>query len=535
MGAIGSDFRIFEAKFRIPSAAKDVLRRPRLNAQLDGAAECKLIAVSAPAGFGKTTLVASWLHNPGGSPPSIQISEHGVIHHKAWLSLDEREDRLPAFVGHLIGAIHYVAPHLRFSAADMLQLPAYPPVADIARALISDIVAGGEAVTLVLDDYHLIHEAEIHSLVELLLAYSPDYFRLIVISLDDPPLPIARLCLQGRARQLRAAELRFRPEEATEFLRQALPADVTLETIAAVANQAAGWIAQLRLAAVLLQQASDQTSPESIQNLAVDYLMEELLANESPEVVAFLLATSVLERFSAPLAEALLEPHSQDVALECASIATGNGRRPAQILKSVVQAGLFVSELDTARTWYRYHDLFRELLLQRLRRDCPNDVLVLRRRAYEWLKKSGFVEEALVQAQAMDDTEALIDLVDQRILGAIQDYQWQTAQRWLDMLPPEAARMRPALLLARGMMLANAGASSQLRRVIQWAEAALTDPHLVQSVEQRSIWSGTLDLLRSEYARQRRTRSAKAWTPLAELSRQFPARTVLNDPSSPFV
>jgi LuxR family transcriptional regulator, maltose regulon positive regulatory protein len=489
--------RIFEAKFRMPPPSKAVISRPRLLARLDEAAECKLLVVTAPAGFGKTTLVSSWVRGVSVRTSSEHLRRPEPFHY-AWLSLDDRENDLGAFLGHLIGAVAYALPGASFATENILRMPAYPQVMEIAQSLIADLDALPGNLTLVLDDYHVIHEPQVHSLIDLLISYSPEQFRLIILTRHDPPLPVARLYLQGRARQLRANDLRFLPQETEEFLNATLPREVRAETRAIVAEQAGGWIAQLRLAALLLQHSPGQR-PEDVGDLAMDYLVEELLASESPDVRAFLLATSILERFCASLAEAMLQPLPCATSSEKPSLIQRRHPASAEVFRHVVEAGLFVLEVDGPRVWYRYHELFRQLLYQRLLLDHREEIDLLRRRAFEWLRARGFVEEALAQAQAMGDETMIADLVEAHVLGAIQDYQWQTAQRWIDMLPPAIVRERPPLLLAHSYALLNAGAMDRVSAVIGWAEQSLKDLPAGELTRQDRLWLGTLESVRAEH------------------------------------
>ena len=489
--------RIFDAKFRTPPPLKATITRPRLFKRLNEAADCKLFVVTAPAGYGKTTLVSSWIGCDASAASAAPLCPSAQACH-AWLSLDERDNELGAFVAHLVGAIGYALPGVRFATADLLQLPVYPPVMDIAQSLIADLARLPHDLTLVLDDYHVIHEPLIHYLVEMLVAYSPEHFRLMILSRHDPPLPVARLYLQGRARQLRANDLRFLPREAEEFLRGALPAEVPAETMAAITEQAGGWIAQLRLAALLLQQQPDQR-PESIQNLALDYLVEELIASEPPEARAFLLATSILERFCAPLARAVLQPLPAERSAEMPGLFGAARGNAEEVFNYVIEAGLLATEIDSRRMWYRYPDLFRQLLYQRLQLDYPAAIDLLRRRGFEWLRAHGFVEEALAQAQALGDEKSIADLLEAHVLGAIQAYQWQTAQRWLDMLPAPIIRDRPPLLLAHSYILLNLGSVERVRAAIGWAEHSLRDVRHADLSRQERLWLGTLELMRAEY------------------------------------
>jgi LuxR family transcriptional regulator, maltose regulon positive regulatory protein len=494
MDLVGSRTRLFEAKYRVPTAAR-VLSRPRLYTQLDDARDCKVVVVSAPAGFGKTTLVASWLLARRCNDSECADAQCGGFQ-AAWLSLDERENNFAAFAANLAGALQSCCRCLSLDVADLLQLPAVPPVSTVAHTLIEDLARLPHPITLTLDDYHVIREPAIHELLRLLVDYSPDHFRLILIARHDPPLPIARLVLQGKARQIRMNELRFDSEEAYSFLDLVLGEAVPREARAAAVEQAGGWIAHLGLAAILLRQSLELAPLESARNLAVSYLIDDLLATAPSEVRTFLLATSVLERFCAPLASALLAQSRGPSRL----LAPANGRQPGEVFRQVVEEGLFLAQLDATRTWHRYHDLFRELLLQSLRSEYPGEELRLRRRAFEWLKSQGYVEEALAQAQALQDEQGVADLVEAHVLQALERYEWQTVGRWLDLLAPEIVRRRPTLLLAQAYLLANAGAVDRLGRVLVWAEEALSElPDSYDPLEYRLL-AGTWELLRSEYA-----------------------------------
>lgn len=490
------DRSVFEAKFRLPLITKSIVVRRRLYALLDGAADCKLIIVTAPAGYGKTTLVGSWLQ----ARCDVDHTTDSRVERRvcAWLALDERDNDVVIFVDHLVAAMQCASSDIRFDVTGLIQLPAQPSVHELARFLIASLGDLAVTLTLTLDDYHVIHESKIHALLEILLAYSPDRLKLIVITRHDTPLPVARLALQGKAQQLRASDMRFRPEETAEFLDVALPVKPPLEILAAVTEQADGWIAQLQLAAVLIRQAPERVLPDAIRNRAIDYLMEELLANEEPAVRAFLLATSVLDRFSAALADALLCADC-DNERESDLLKGWSSHEAHQIFKRVAQSGLFVAGVDVTYGWCRYHELFRDLLCQRLQWEYPAALPTLRRRAFEWFKQAGHVEEALDQAQALGDTEAMADVVELHALEAIAHYRWQTAQYWIETLTPDAVRKRPALLLAEGYFLCNAGAVERLGKVLEWAGNALSSPHRVDGARS-PLWQGTLELLTAQHA-----------------------------------
>lgn len=498
MEIVPGDPGLFGAKFQVPTITASTVARPRLYKQLDQADGSRLVVITAPAGFGKTTLVAAWLQDR--SRRLVEATGRAPL--AAWLSLDERDNDIASLATHVVAAIQLVCADFTSETAKLLETSSHPDTGDLLRALLGDLAKPCEPLTLVLDDYHLIHEPLVHQLLELLIAYSPGQFHLILITRYDPPLPVARLCLQGKAHQLRAADLRFNREEVDAFFKSALSIEVPAETLTAVADQAGGWIAQLRLAALVLERASDQPNVDAWRSLAMDYLLEELLVTEPPEGRAFLLATSVLERFCMPLATALLRPGLASEGVDCQPLAAGlSQQETAAVLKRVVRAGLFVSEFGEDRTWYCYHELFRKMLFQNLLSECPRVVPLLRHRAFEWLAASGYIADALAQAEAGKDIESAAALIEENILPALERYEWQMAARWLRMLPPGAVHERPAFLLARGYMYANSGAVDRLGDVIQRVEQLLEeDARWAGASEKACTWRGTLELLRSEHA-----------------------------------
>ncbi|MBN1430342.1 MAG: LuxR family transcriptional regulator, partial [Anaerolineae bacterium] len=369
---------ILATKHHIPAPRPQMVPRLRLVARLNEglATGRKLTLISASAGFGKTSLLSEWISAPSflaGKGDRAKL-DSGV--RVAWLSLDEADSDPTRFLLYLVSALQTAAPHLGEGVLATLQTSQQPPIEGLLIGLLNEIAALSGRVLLILDDYHLLDSQPIDQAVSFLIDHLPPQLHLVIASREDPNLTLPRLRVGGQLTELRAADLRFTPAEAAEFLNRVMGLKLSDADVAALDARAEGWIAGLQLAALAMQGEQDTT--RFIQfftgshRFVLDYLLEEVLHQQPPKIQDFLLRTSILDRMCGPLCDAVLEtpPGSGQAALE-----------------SLERANLFLVPLDNERRWYRYHHLFGDLLRQRL--GTPKEFPQYHRRASQWYEANG--------------------------------------------------------------------------------------------------------------------------------------------------
>ena len=344
---------VLETKFYVPRPRRGQVPRPRLSERLDHGTASKLMLVSAPAGFGKTTLLAGWL----AAGPAGTAGERRA----AWLSLDGRDNDPASFWAYVIAALRTVAAGIGESALALLQAPQPPPAETVLTALLNDLAAIAGDIVLVLDDYHVIDAREVQDGMAFLLDHLPPRLHVVIASRADPALPLARLRARGELTEIRAADLRFTPQEAAAYLNGMMGLGLTAPDVAALEGRTEGWIAALQLAALSMQGREDVAGFiagfAGDDRYVVDYLAEEVLQRQPGRVQAFLLQTSILGRLSGPLCDAV----------------TGQGGGKA-MLAALDRGNLFLVPLDDRRRWYRYHHLFADVLQARLLDEQPGQV-----------------------------------------------------------------------------------------------------------------------------------------------------------------
>jgi LuxR family maltose regulon positive regulatory protein len=453
--------------------------RPQLIQQLDEGLHLghRLTLVSAPAGFGKTTLLSAWLRQ--------------VDRPAAWLSLDDADNDLARFVAYLVAALQGIDPALGQTAEAILQTSQPLPTEPLLTSLVNDIAATPEPFIFVLDDYHVIESRSIHQAVAFLLDHLPPPppgtgptggMHLVIATRADPPLPIARLRARGQLTELHVADLRFSPDEAVAFLNEVMGLSLTRGQIAALERRTEGWVTGLQLAALSLKGSDDV--PAFIDaftgshRYVLDYLTEEVLNRQSEEVRAFLLETAILDRLTGPLCEAVRfggakSPSSSEGTAVRFGVAETPNRSEGEpssggtavtertdsrsLLETLEAANLFTVPLDDGRRWYRYHRLFADLLRQRLRREKPQLVPKLHRRASEWYEQNGLIPEAVSHALASGNLERAADLIEWTAWTVLIRGEVITLLGWLDAMPDDLLRSRPQLGVLRAWALAFTG------------------------------------------------------------------------------
>jgi LuxR family maltose regulon positive regulatory protein len=470
---------VLETKLYVPRPRQGQVRRSRLSERLDRGTDAKLVLVSAPAGFGKTTLLTGWL----AAPPA-----DGRRRSAAWLSLDSGDNDPAHFWTYVIAGLRTLAPAMGASALDLLQAPQALPVQAVLTTLINDLGTIDGDVVLVLDDYHVIESREVHDGMTFLLDHLPPQLHLVIASRADPALPLARLRARGELVEVRAADLRFTAEETASYLNEAMGLHLTDPDVEALAGRTEGWIAALQLAALSMQGRGDIR--DFIAGFAgddryvVDYLVEEVVQRQPAAVQDFLLRTSVLRRLGGPLCEAVAD-------------ATG-GRAMLQRLE---RDNLFLVPLDDQRRWYRYHHLFADVLQARLLDEKPELLPELHGRASRWYADNGEPAEAIRHALAGGDVERAADLVEVNLATVRRHRQEGMLRAWLEALPDDVVRRRPVLCIAfAGSVLGTAevaGVEARLQDAERWVEEMARQPEgrrpegMVAVNEQELAWLPT--------------------------------------------
>ncbi len=441
---------LLATKLYIPKWRPGLVSRPRLIERLDQAAERKLTLVSAPAGFGKTTLLAEWL---AATPASERPA--------AWVSLDQTDNDPALFWAYFITALRKISPEVGESALSLLHLPQPPPIESILTTLINEISAIENDFALILDDLHLIDAQPVHSAIAFLLDHLPPQMHLVIASRSDPLLPLARLRWRGESTELRVSDLRFTLDEAAAFLTEAMGLDLSAGDVATLETRTEGWIAGLQLAALSMQRRED--IPGFIRAFAgddryiVDFLVEEVLQRQPERVRSFLLQTSILDRLSGPLCDAVT---GQD---------DGTG-----MLGALERGNLFVVPLDDKRQWYRYHHLFADVLQAHAMEEQPDQVSVRHRRASAWYEGNDLRSDAVRHALAAEDFERAAGLVEFAALPMLGSSQEETLYGWLKALPDELVRARPVLSVYYAFASFSRGgleaADARLRDAERWLD-----------------------------------------------------------------
>jgi ATP/maltotriose-dependent transcriptional regulator MalT len=441
---------LLATKLHVPRPQPGFVSRPRLVKALDEGLARRLVLVCAPAGFGKTALLADWARSA--SRPV------------AWLSLEAADNDPARFWRHVVAALDRARPGTGERVSPLLGPPAPRSFERLVTALINELAVQPDdtGVLLVLDDYHLIDAGQVHAPVGFLLEHLPPGLHLVLAGRADPPLPLARLRAGQQLAELRAGDLRFTAEEAGSLLAGAVGADLPADTVAALAARTEGWAAGLQLAALSLRGQADPAgfvaAFSGTHRYVLDYLAEEVLERQSEQVRGFLLETSVLERLSGGLCDAV------------------TGRAGSQaILEQAERANLFLVPLDETRGWWRYHHLFADLLRARLRQQRPDRVPVLHRAAATWCEEHGLAGEAVHYAIAAGDAAWAARLIEQHADALLLRNEGVTINRWLAALPAGLPASRPRLCLTQAWLALDSGGLEAAEAPLEAAERALAE------------------------------------------------------------
>jgi LuxR family maltose regulon positive regulatory protein len=494
-------YPLLQTKLHIPPIRPELVSRPRLIERLNEGLPTRggfprtgeafsraLTLISAPAGFGKTTLVSEWVNHLRLDAANENQSAYSI----AWLSLDEGDNDPARFLAYIVAALRTIEANIGKGALSALQSPQPPPAEAVLISLINEIAAIPGSIILVLDDHHTIESSPVDNALAFLLERLPPQMHLIIATREDPYLPLARLRARGQLTEVRAADLRFTSSEVAEFLNQAMGLDLSAEDIAVLETRTEGWIAGLQLAALSMQRHKHATSLiqsfTGSHRFVLDYLIEEVLEQQTESVQTFLLQTAVLERLTGSLCDAVCFGDA-----EAPSTSLGTADSGQAILETLDRANLFIIPLDEERRWYRYHRLFADLLRQRLRQTQPDWVPSLHLRASEWYEENGFTDEAIEHALHRKDFERAADKIEEYVDHVLHFGEHSILRRWLDEIPVEVTFSKPHLCILHAGSLYIGGQIDEAERYLQAAEQVLD---LGTSAESDTVPTKTPDRLK---------------------------------------
>jgi LuxR family maltose regulon positive regulatory protein len=419
--------------------------------QLDRGREQPLTLVVAPAGYGKTSQVAAWLE--ACDWPST------------WLALDEQDSDLNLFLGYIIAAIQSIFPDACKETAALVETAAEIPIQVLSRTLVNELVQIKKDFLLVLDDYHHVREMAVHNLITEILRHPPRALHLVLVSRTNPALSLPTLRAKMQISELRREDLRFTEVETAAFLKQELGTPMVDDIVTTLLNRVEGWVAGMRLAVLSLRHRGNlEPLPAHLRgsiSYVTDYLAGEVLENQEPAIQDYMLYTSILDRFCAPLCQALAGASEADI----------DGQA---FLDWLVGSNLFVVPLDNQRRWYRYHHLFQELLQHRLeQRLSAEQIADLHKRASAWFAENGLIHEALQHAIAAGDITSAVKLVAEHRRDLMNQEQWHNLGRWLRLFPPKLVEGEPELLVTKAWVLYNRSQNPEMVAVLDQAETLL--------------------------------------------------------------
>jgi len=459
---------LIATKLHIPPTRLTLVRRQRLIEQISNGLQLKLTLISAPAGFGKTTLAA------------FSIANCGL--ETAWLSLDKDDNQVERFLSYLVAAFHSVDTAIGSDAEKSLSSADQTSPEVILTSLINDLQTDNSIeIALVLDDYQFISNQAVHEAVSFLLEHCPRTLHVVIATRSDPPLPLARMRARGESVELRAADLRFTESETTQFLNDVMALDLDTGSVAILEKRTEGWIAGLQMAALSMRNRKDVASFiksfSGTNRYILDYLLEEVLANQSPEVQRFLLNTSILERLTGPLCDAVLaeEAENEDAKLDdddrLPLLKSDLSSPSASILTYLEEANLFLVPLDDERIWYRYHHLFADLLRARVQQSLNDDQFIeLHTRAAQWYERNRLPYEAIYHAAVISDSEWVERLIEQNYMDIFQRRDSASIRFWTGGLTRELLYERPQLCIYEAMSRSWLGQLDEAERLLNEAE-----------------------------------------------------------------
>lgn len=451
-------------KMRIPRPRAQLVSRVHLFTQLEQGIQGSLTLISAPVGFGKTTLLVQWL----------SANQRPV----GWLSLEPEDNQPTRFLNYLIAALQKLDAEIGSTSLPPLRSPQPPALESILTLLANEIAASQvEPLLLVLDDYHVITAEAIHHAIIFLLEHLPAQLRLIMLTRADPLLPLARLRARGQLTELRAHDLRFDLSEASTFLYDVMNVNMTVDDIRLLEQRTEGWVAGLQLAALSLRGKQDipafLRAFSGSHRFVLDYLSDEVIARQPEPILTFLLHTCLLECMCASLCSAMLGDETGYTESECQAM-----------LEALEKANLFVNPLDERQRWYRYHQLFAVVLQARLSQTSPDLVPILHRRASMWFEHHGYAREAIHHALEIRDVARLTSLFRSIGWDLLLHGEFDVLLGWLQRLPDDLQKTQPQLCLYHAAALAFLGRAAAAEAYLQYAEqprAPINDTGMAES------------------------------------------------------
>ena len=464
---------LLNTKLYIPHARSELVPRPHLIEKLNTSPLRKLTLISAPAGFGKTTILCEW----------IASNDYAT----AWVSLDESDNSPTRFWSYVIAALQTIQPNVGEEIISALHSPQPPPIEQLLTSLINEIAREAEPTIVALDDYHVIVDQQVNDALAFLLTNAPPHLHLALATRSNPPWPLARMRARHQINELRADDLRFTTTEAAAFLNDVMGLDLSTEAVSALETRTEGWIVGLQMAALSMQERADVdafvNAFSGSHRLVLDYLVEEVLDQQPTEIQDFLIRTSILDRLTASLCEAVMESGNQkpeagrqksdEEDWTSHSDFRSWASDSQSLLEHLESSNLFLIPLDDERRWYRYHHLFADLLHKRLMQTKKIKVPELHSRASEWYEQNGLIVEAARHALTAGDFERVAHLAENNALAMMDRGELTTLAGWLSALPDELVHTRPWLWIAQAWPLAYAGQRETVEILLQRAQDAL--------------------------------------------------------------
>jgi len=493
---------LLKTKLFVVHPRPGLVRRERLAQRLDEIPHRRLTLISAPAGFGKTTLLSAW----------IADREYPA----AWYSLDRGDNDVVRFLTYMIAALQTLHPEVGTDVRQALQMSQLPPIESLMASLINGLTVVPDAFLLVLEDYHEIENEQIHQAISFLLEHAPSTMHIAMTTRIDPPMPLARFRVRGELLELRASDLRFSPAESAAFLNELMRLGLSAADVGALESKTEGWAAGLQMAALSLQGRQDVgefiSAFTGADKYVIDYLLEEVVSRQPREIESAMLDLSILDRFNVSLFEAL------------------TGRDDGEhVLETLERDNLFLIPLDNRREWYRYHHLFSDLLRHRLRQMRPDALPELHRRASRWFEEQGLIRDATLYAARSEDPEFLARFVERRWRDVTSTNLHADISEYLSRIPEERVFASARLLLVRCWMMEQPGQTKLFPVLLDTLERLIeTEPE-----------AEDLDDIRGQYHLQRvvEVRDTDPETAIhhGELALKYVPERLVSSPDSPWL
>jgi LuxR family maltose regulon positive regulatory protein len=455
-------FPIIQTKLYRPPLQADFIPRPQLLEQLDGWQQRPLTLVSASAGYGKSTLVSSWLES--------------LDHPTAWLSLDEHDNNLELFLAYFLASVQTSFPDSVDETFALLGGAELPPLHILGNSLTNELDQLTQRLVLVLDDYHVISDPRIDELLSEMLKHPPRPLHLVVATRTDPLINLNQLRALGQVTEIRTQQLRFSVLDTIELLEQLLRTEVDKEAASLLEERTEGWVTGIRLAALSMHHRDN--AQKMLRRLATeqryvwDYLISEVLFALKPDIQDFLIKTAILDRFCASLCDAILG----DGDAASMTLPETHAAGSQEILEALQQENLFIIPLDGQRRWFRYHHLFQQLLLVELnKRYSADEIAVFHLKASAWYNQTGLVDEALQHALEAGDDFTAAQVLEENARTLLDEDRWHVLERWMARLPDSVIRQRPRLLIAKAWVRFHQFALQSIPPLLKLAESILED------------------------------------------------------------